>query len=334
MNKSEVQKALRQNAKLPQWCPGCGDFGELNVIVTALAELVEEDAVLHEHATFEPGSIPGVDIKVCISCPERHFYPRYEPHTVVTDSGIGCAGQMYGYIGTHGAKTTHGRVLPFALGLSIVRPDIIVIPQGGDGDAFAIGGGHLVNFPGFNANVVYAVTNNEVYGLTKGQTSPSAPADLKTKSNPSGPLRNPLNPIALAISAGWTFVARLANVGKITANGGEFDSGRLAVDIFKRALRHSGASLVIFETECPTYNKVKTPEWLRERVRPIDPKHDPSSILAAISLAFVPEEKEIPVGVYYEIRKPTLQEKTGITSPLVNRKPNRSDVEKLMRTFA
>lgn len=335
MDKSAFQKLFQENTKSPQWCPGCGDFTELNVLIRALAELAAEDQETHKNKTeFEELGIPGLDAKICRSCPEKHFYPRYEPHNVVTESGIGCAGQMLAYINTYGAKATHGRALPFALGLKIVRPDLTVIPQGGDGDAWAIGAGHFVNFAGFNIDVTYMVTNNEVYGLTKGQTSPTAPHWLKTGVNPTGPIREPMNPIALALSSGWTFIARLVNAGKLSDG---FDTSAFSVEVLKKAIQHQGSSLVIFETECPTYNKTKTKEWLAARTQKIsdfDSAHNPASLGGAMKLAFVPESEKIPVGIYYQVRRPTLHEKLGIEKPLLNLKPDREKIKKLMERYA
>lgn len=337
MDKAAFQKLLAQDSKGPQWCPGCGDYGELNILMRALAELAAEDRIAHEHAELEEIEemrLAGLDAQWCTSCPEPHFYPRYESHTVVTDSGIGCAGQMLGYINTYGVKATHGRALPLALGLKLARPDLTVIPQGGDGDALAIGAGHFVNFPARNLDVTYLLTNNEVYGLTKGQTSPSAPVWLKTGVNPQGGHRDAVNPMALAVSAGWTFVARLLHVGKLASG---FDTAAFSVEVVKQAIRHQGASLVIFETECPTYNKVKTKEWLKERAVPLAefaPDHDPASVEQAIGLSLVSEEEQIPVGIYYRVRKPTLHERLGITKPMLNRKPDKARIRKLMERFA
>lgn len=336
MDKTALLKIFQENVKDPQWCPGCGDFGELNVLAKTLAKLAMEDETLHEKASFEvPETLSTLgltDTKICLSCSYRHFYPRYLPHNIVTDSGIGCAGQMLSYLNTYGAKTPHGRVLPFALGLKLIRPDLTVIPQGGDGDAFAIGAGHFVNFGGQNVDITYLVTNNEVYGLTKGQVSPSSQADLKTSVNPHGSFRQPLNPSALAIASGWTFVARLVNVGK-TKDG--LDTSQLAVEVTAEAIRHRGSSIVIFETACPTYNKMKTKEWLAERAVAVPQDHDPASQEAAMLIALIPEEQKIPVGIYYRDEKqPTLNEQLGITNPLLNLKPNTIRLQELLRQFS
>ena len=335
MDKAAFQKLFQENTKDPQWCPGCGDFTELNVLIRALAELASEDREIHKNVNdFEEMGISGLEAKICKSCPEKHFYPRYEPHTVVTESGIGCAGHMFAYINTYGAKATHGRALPFSLGLKLARPDLTVIPQGGDGDAWAIGAGHFANFAGFNLDITYLVTNNEVYGLTKGQMSPTSPVWLKTGVNPTGPIREPMNPIAVAVSSGWTFVARLVNVGKLT-NG--FNTAEFSVDILKKAIKHPGSSLVIFETECPTYNKVKTKEWLKERTVPIsdvEPNYNPALAIDALKLSLVPEEEKIPIGIYYQVRRSTLHEKLGIEKPLINLKPDREKIKKLLERYS
>ncbi len=335
MNKNQYLALFKEHTKDPVWCPGCGDFAELTVWRQALSELAAEDAEMH--LGLQLGDVPELAeleilTKLCYACDEAkregpHYFPRYEPHTVVTDSGIGCAGQAFAYINTVGVKTTHGRVLPAALGLKIARPDLTVIPQGGDGDAFAIGGGHFANF-GFNVDITYLITNNEVYGLTKGQVSPSSSPNLVTGVNPRGPVRVPVNPVLLALGAGWTFIARLANVGKMKDG---FDTSRFSIDVVKKAIRHRGASVIVFETECPTYNKMKTREWLLEHITPIPESHNLASAKSAAILAL--EENYIPFGIYYQVRRSTLHERFGIVKPLFNLRPDMKQVQKFMEQF-
>ena len=282
------------NVKKPQWCPGCGNFGALAVLKETLWEL------------------------------------NIEPYKTIITGGIGCAGQMSQYLNGYSIKVPHGRVLPTILGLKLVRPDLTVIGQGGDGDAFAIGGGHYINFPGWNVDVTYLVSNNGVYGLTKGQLSPTAAANLTTKTVPQGTPKHPMNVLAIALDAGWTFVARIANIGEV--NG--VSTKQLSVDVLKKAILHKGSSLIIFEVECPSYNKQKTSQWLKERVVPVDTLagYNPADINAAHQIATIPEEEKIPIGIYYQVSRPTLHEKLGITEPLLP-EVNKALIEKAMKEF-
>lgn len=287
---------------LCQWCDGCGDFGELKVLRDALAEL------------------------------------EIQPKDVLIVGGIGCAGQMPQYVPSSSLKMPHGRVLPAAIAAHVGNPKLTILGQGGDGDAFAIGGGHYVNAPGWNADITYIVTNNEVYGLTKGQLSPTALPQLKTKANPDGPIKNKMNPIAVALGAKWTFIARLMNVGK-TKDG--LETGKIAVEILKKAILHKGSSLVIFETACPTYNKLKTSEWLRQKAVAIETLnnyypngYDPKDSLIAYQIATeIYDVDKIPVGIYYQIEKPTLLEKLQIDRSLTNAEIGRKEIKKIMQEF-
>ena len=297
----EALGLMNENSIEPQWCAGCGDFGELNVIKQTIAGLI-------------------VNKKI----------KDLAPHALVVVGGIGCAGQTPQYLNGYSLKVPHGRALPAALGVKLARIDLTVVAQGGDGDAWAIGMGHFANFAGWNADITYIVTNNEVYGLTKGQTAPTASTTLKTGVSPWGPRKDPVNPIAIAISSGWTYVARAASVGK-TKEG--FDTRVFCQEVLEKAILHKGASLVIFETECPTYNKVKTAEWLRERVAPIREDHDVKDEIAAIKLSLTAADEKIPIGIYYEVEKPTMHERLGVTEPLLSRDYPKEKLEHMMDEF-
>ncbi len=156
----------------PDWCPGCGDFGVLAAVQKALVEL----------------QIPN--------------------HMVATVSGIGCSSNFPGFINTYGMHTLHGRSLPVASGLKLGNHELTVLVTGGDGDGFGIGCGHFVHAMRRNINLTYLVLDNQVYGLTTGQTSPTSRIGMKTKSNPYGNGDTPVNPLTLALSAGATFVGR------------------------------------------------------------------------------------------------------------------------------
>ncbi len=205
------------------WCPGCGNFGILVALQMALAEL------------------------------------GLEPHRVVLVSGIGCSGKPPHFVKTYGVHTLHGRTLPFAQGIKVANPELEVIAMGGDGDGLGIGAGHFVNAGRRNVDMTYLIHDNAVYGLTKGQASPTLKLGLKTKSLPKPNINEAVNPIALALIAGYTFVARAY----------AYDTKHLK-EIIKQAIKHKGLAFVDILQPCPTYNDINTKEWYAGEDR-IDP---------------------------------------------------------------
>ena len=196
------------------WCPGCGDFGIVNAIQMALAEMgIQRDKA----AMF---------------------------------SGIGCSGKTSHYINTYGVHTLHGRVLTFAQGAKIANPDLTVVAVGGDGDGLGIGAGHFVAAGRRNVDMTYIIFDNGVYGLTKGQASPTLKLGEKTKSLPSPNTNSNVNPIGLAIASGFTFVAR----------GYSYDVRHLK-DLIIQAVKHKGLSFLDVLQPCPTYNDLNTRDW-------------------------------------------------------------------------
>ncbi len=196
------------------WCPGCGDFGIVNAIQMALAEMgVQRDKT----AIF---------------------------------SGIGCSGKTSHYINTYGVHTLHGRVLTFAQGAKIANPEMTIVAVGGDGDGLGIGAGHFVAAGRRNVNMTYIVFDNGVYGLTKGQASPTLKLGEKTKSLPSPNTNYNVNPIGLAVASGFTFVAR----------GYSYDVRHLK-DLIIKAVKHKGLSFLDVLQPCPTYNDINTRDW-------------------------------------------------------------------------
>ena len=206
------------------WCPGCGDFGILSALQVAFAEL------------------------------------ELEPHKVVMVSGIGCSGKEPHNVKTYGVHTLHGRTLPFATGIKIANPGLEVIAIGGDGDGLGIGAGHFVNAGRRNLHITYIIHNNGVYGLTKGQASPTLKLGLKTKALPRPNINDAVNPIALALVAGYTFVARSY----------AYDVRHLKNTI-KEGIRHKGLAFIDCLQPCPTYNDINTKDWYAGEDR-IDPK--------------------------------------------------------------
>ena len=200
------------------WCPGCGDFGILSAVQMALAEM------------------------------------NVEPHRVAVVSGIGCSGKTPHFLRTYGVHTLHGRSLPFATGVKLANPKLEVIACGGDGDGLGIGAGHFVNSGRRNVDMAYILFDNGVYGLTKGQASPTLKLGMKTKSLPLPNINPAINPLMLALAGGYTFVAR----------GYAYDVRHLK-DIIKKAIQHKGFAFVDVLQPCPTYNDILTKEDLAGR---------------------------------------------------------------------
>ncbi len=192
----------------------CGDFGILNAVQMALAEL------------------------------------DLDPHRVAVFSGIGCSGKTPHYINTYGIHTLHGRVLPYATGTKLANPDLTVIAVGGDGDGLGIGAGHFVNAGRRNTDITYILHNNGVYGLTKGQASPTLKLGVQTKSLPQPNINQGVNPLFLALAAGYTFIARSY----------AYDIKHL-VNTIKQAIAHNGSAFIDVLQPCPTYNDINTREW-------------------------------------------------------------------------
>ena len=277
----------------PDWCPGCGDFGVLAAVQKALVEL----------------QIPN--------------------HQVATVSGIGCSSNFPGFINTYGMHTLHGRSLPVASGLKLANTDLTVLVTGGDGDGFGIGCGHFVHAMRRNINLTYMVLDNQIYGLTTGQTSPTSRIGMKTKSNPYGNMDTPVNPITLALSAGATFVAR-----------GFSAEQKHLTELIKQAIQHKGFSFLDIFSPCVTYNKDNTFQWFRPRVKKLeeDTAYDPTNWVGAMERATVWGDI-IPIGKFYERTDlPSLEETEPVLDdgPLVGRDPHvpadaaKSFVEELM----
>ncbi|QFU83423.1 thiamine pyrophosphate-dependent enzyme [Natronorubrum aibiense] len=192
----------------PTWCPGCGDFGVLKSLKQALPEVGKT------------------------------------PEEVLTVTGIGCSGKLNSYLDTYGFHTIHGRSLPVARAAKLANPELEVIAAGGDGDGYGIGGNHWIHTARENHDITYIVFNNEIFGLTKGQTSPTSPKGHKSKTQPSGSAKMPLRPLSMSLNAGASYVARTAAVNPNQAK-----------EIIKEAIEHDGFAHVDFLTQCPTWNK-------------------------------------------------------------------------------
>lgn len=199
---------------LNDWCPGCGDFGIEAALQMAVSEL-------------------PIDI-----------------NNLVVFSGVGCSAKMVHWMNTFGVHTLHGRVLPFAQGAKLANPKLEIIAVGGDGDGYGIGAGHFVHAGRRNIDMTYIVHDNGVYGLTKGQASPTLHRGEKTKSLPEPNINSNVNPIMLALAAGYTFIARSY----------AYDTRHLK-EIIKRGVAHKGLALIDVLQPCPTYNDINTKDW-------------------------------------------------------------------------
>ncbi|MEM3085749.1 MAG: 2-oxoacid:ferredoxin oxidoreductase subunit beta [Halobacteria archaeon] len=259
-SKSKIEITHYQSETDITWCPGCGDFGVLRGLLTALASLGK----------------------------------RLEETVIV--SGIGCSSNLPHFARPYGFHTIHGRGLPVASGVRLANPDLTVVYTGGDGDGYGIGMGHFIHACRRNLDLTYIVMNNQVYGLTTGQASPTTAKGVRTKSTPGGSPEEPVNPMALALAAGASFVSR--------AFSGD---PRHMAEVIQAALEHRGFALVDVFSPCVTFNKVNTYPWFRQRVYKLGPEHDPSDPGAAWAKAMEWGDK-IPLGVLYRAGRPTYEE--------------------------
>ncbi|BFH68079.1 MAG: 2-oxoacid:ferredoxin oxidoreductase subunit beta [Paenibacillus dendritiformis] len=230
-------KEFRNNVK-PNWCPGCGDFSIQAAIQRAAANV------------------------------------GLEPEQLAVVSGIGCSGRISGYINAYGFHGIHGRALPIAQGLKLANRDLTVIASGGDGDGFAIGMGHTVHAIRRNVNITYIVMDNQIYGLTKGQTSPRSAVGFKTKSTPEGAIESTLSPLEIALASGATFVAQSfsSDLKQLTA-------------LIEAGIQHEGFSLINVFSPCVTFNKINTYDWFKEHIINLDTieNYDPSNRVMAMT---------------------------------------------------
>ncbi|MBJ6364113.1 2-oxoacid:ferredoxin oxidoreductase subunit beta [Paenibacillus sp. GCM10012307] len=251
-------KEFRNNVK-PNWCPGCGDFSIQAAIQRAAANV------------------------------------GLEPENLAVISGIGCSGRISGYINAYGLHGIHGRALPIAQGVKLANRELTVIASGGDGDGFAIGMGHTVHAIRRNIDITYIVMDNQIYGLTKGQTSPRSAEGFKTKSTPEGSIESVLSPLEIALSAGATFVAQSfsSDLKQLTA-------------LIEAGLNHKGFSLINVFSPCVTFNKVNTYDWFKENIVNLSqfPDYDPTNRIAAMNK--IMETNGLLTGLIYQntARKP------------------------------
>lgn len=273
---------------LPTWCPGCGDFGIWMALKNALVEL-------------------GIG-----------------PDDALFVYGIGCHGNMSAWMRTYGVEGLHGRSLPIAQGAKLANHTIPVIAIAGDGDCLGEGGNHFIHAAKRNPDITVLIHDNQVYGLTTGQASPTAKDHLKTKSTPEGVVDTPVNPLALALVSGATFVAR----------GFAGDMPGLT-KLIAEAIKHKGFSVLDILQPCVTFNHIHTYQWYRTRLYQLDSvKYVPDNRLAAIEKAFEWGDK-IPLGVFYREAAPTSEDREPALAagPLANQPLGSFDLDTLLSEF-
>lgn len=283
------------------WCPGCGNFGILRSLQQALAGL----------------NLP--------------------PHKVAIFGGIGCSGKTPYYVGTYSVTTLHGRVLPYATGAKLANPEMTVVAVGGDGDGLGIGAGHFVGAGRRNVDLTYIFFTNEVYGLTKGQAAPTLDLGLQTKSLPAPTIQSSVNPLMMAMAAGYTWIGRsyAYNIKDTT-------------ELMQKAIQHRGLAFLEVLQPCPTYNDLHTRDWYsgadlegeQQRVYTLGEDYDPvipeeaqeADVLAKMA-QFMAKANEwgdrIPTGVFWENRSVS-----SFTDRILTRIPSYLEVPPAKRPVA
>jgi 2-oxoglutarate ferredoxin oxidoreductase subunit beta len=275
----------------PTWCPGCGDYGILNALKQGLVQA------------------------------------GLAPHEVLVVSGIGCGSKLPDYANVNGFMTLHGRPVPVATGAKLANHGLKVITVHGDGDFLGLGMGHFIHTVRRNLDITDLLQNNQIYGLTKGQYSPTSDSGFVTKTSPDGAVEMAANPVALALAAGGTFVAR----------GFAGDAKALA-KLIAQAVEHKGYALVDILQPCVTFNRKNTYDWYRERVYDLaDTEHDPANRVAAFEKALEWGDR-IPLGVIYRTQLPTYEEqaaglKAGPVAPRQLEKLSATEVAGLRAEF-
>ncbi|MBU1992149.1 MAG: thiamine pyrophosphate-dependent enzyme [Patescibacteria group bacterium] len=271
------------------WCPGCGNFGVWNALKQAIV---------------------GQNL---------------DPDKIALVSGIGCSSQINQWINTYGFQSLHGRLLPAATGIKLCNHELTVIAVGGDGDGYGIGMGHFIHAMRRNLDMTYIVTNNQVYGLTQGQTSPTSMKGHKSKSTPFGAIEIPVNPLELALSSGATYISR----------GYAGDLPHLT-NLISDGIAHKGFSFIDVLQPCVTFNKINTYQYFQQRCYKLeDEKHDAADKHAAYIRAGEAWDSKIPIGLFYEEERPTYESEEGAlkAGPLAGQSLEGINIERIMRRF-
>ncbi|MBN2195395.1 MAG: 2-oxoacid:ferredoxin oxidoreductase subunit beta [Polyangiaceae bacterium] len=282
---TETKRAGFRSKNRPTWCPGCGDFGVLGALDRALTQL-------------------GV-----------------APHDVAIVAGIGCSSRFPFFMDTYGFHSAHGRGLAVATGLKAARPNLTVVATGGDGDALAIGGNHFFHTMRRNVDLTYILMDNQIYGMTKGQTAPTSRRGLKTKSTPRGNIEEPVNPAWAALTAGATFVAQ----------GTSFDMNSLA-EMLLAGLRHRGMSFVNVLSPCVTFHREADKQYFKDLSSPLPEGHDPTSYPAALRLLDESGDQH-PLGIIYQERDGRAPYGDDVDALLDHPTNERAVLEQLLRRY-
>jgi 2-oxoglutarate ferredoxin oxidoreductase subunit beta len=271
----------------PAWCPGCGNFAILKAFKDTLVEL------------------------------------NLEPHQITIVSGIGQAAKFPHYIKCNTFNGLHGRALPVATGIRLANHEMPVIVTTGDGDCYGEGGNHLLAAMRRNINIKVFVHDNQVYGLTKGQASPTTGEGVVTKNMPFGVISEQFNPMALAVALDCGFAAR----------GYAADTEHLK-NLMKEAINHKGFALLDILQPCVSFNKVNTYDWYKQRVYHVGPDHDPGDRKAAFAKALEWGDR-IPIGVIYRNNRPTFEERVQMIKdiPLVHQEFDASRIQRTIKEF-
>ena len=290
MSTDTIRLADLHTPQSPNWCPGCGDFGILMGIKKATAAL-----------------------------------GRAQEDTCVV-SGIGCSGKISHYINTYGFEGLHGRTMPVAQAIKLANHDLNVVAIGGDGDGYGIGMGHFMHAMRRNINMTYIVHNNQIYGLTKGQYSPTTEKGMKSSSSPHGAMEEPMNPMKLALASdGIGFIAR-GFAGDIKG----------LHELILEGMQYNGFALIDVLQPCVTFNKINTYEFFKARVYKLqeDDSYDVTDKIEAMKRAEEWDER-IATGVFYKKELPSYED--GIQAiqetPLVQHEIENIDIEPLMKEY-
>lgn len=270
------------------WCPGCGDYNILEALKDTLNLLGKE------------------------------------PHEVLVVGGIGQAAKTPQYINTNGFCGLHGRAVPPAVAAKIANKDLTVIIDSGDGDTYGEGGNHFIHNIRRNVDITHFVHDNQIYGLTKGQASPTTDTGHITEVQPIGSINTPMNPLLLAISLGAGFVARAFSGDKEHLKA-----------IMLEAIRYKGYALVDILQPCVSFNKINTFQWYSKRVYKLEESYDPKDKMTAIQKAMEWGDR-IPLGILYKEEKPTYHDKIDFLkngAPLVDRQTDIEKVKGFMEDF-
>jgi 2-oxoglutarate ferredoxin oxidoreductase subunit beta len=270
------------------WCPGCGNFSILACLKKALEEL------------------------------------EIEPNKVLIAGGIGQAAKTPQYINANAFCGLHGRALPAAVAAKIANRELTVIVDTGDGDSYGEGGNHFLHNIRRNVDITHFVHDNQIYGLTKGQASPTSGEGVVTKVQVDGNINTPLNPMLLAIAAGAGFVARAYSANQ-----------EHLIKIMKQAINYNGYSIVDILQPCVSFNKINDYAYYNQRVYELDKDYDKTDKIMAMKTAMEFEDR-IPIGIIYEEDKPSFHEKNSVLrkgAPLIDVPYNREIVQKLIDDF-